>query len=144
MSKRHITQFRFFGDENSVFNTKDEDAIYHLMDNNTDGITMSDLISGDAFKNHYPIIQLGIQSLPGLRFTINSNFDPIIIGATGIYELDLHEKSVISALHFDPESIKTIKQSLTTGNGFLIVDIVYEEGEEQHGRFLWKYKKLYK
>lgn len=125
MSKRHITQFRFFGDENSVFNTKDEDAIYHLMDNNTDGITMSDLISGDAFKNHYPIIQLGIQSLPGLRFTINSNFDPIIIGATGIYELDLVDSSAsITSLSFDKASLELINKN---PDGYLIIDIVYEE-----------------
>lgn len=88
------------------------------------------LVSGNVFASKTPIYQLGIQALPGTKFYLNESSDPIIIGATGIYELDLHEKSVISALHFDPESIQTIKKSLTTGNGFLIVDIVYEEGEE--------------
>lgn len=125
MSKRYITQFRFFGNDNSVFNTKDDNAIYHLLDSNTDGITMNDLMSGNAFKDYYPIIQLGIQSLPGLRFTINSNFDPIIIGATGIYELDLVDSSAsITSLSFDQASLELINQN---PDGYLIIDIVYEE-----------------
>jgi hypothetical protein len=37
-----------------------------------------------------PIVHLGIQTLPGTKVYLNSNMDaPVIIGATGIYELDL-------------------------------------------------------
>ena len=37
-----------------------------------------------------PIIHLGIQTLPGTKIYLNGFYDaPIIIGATGIYELDL-------------------------------------------------------
>lgn len=125
MSKRHITQFRFFGDQNSVFNTSNSEAIYHLMDSNTDNLTMEGLIGGSAFEDYYPIVQLGIQSLPGLKFTINSNFDPIIIGTTGIYELDLIDSSAsITSLAFDKASLELINQN---PDGYLIIDIVYEE-----------------
>jgi hypothetical protein len=36
-----------------------------------------------------PIVQLGIQSVPGTKFYLNGSNNPIIIGNTGIYELDL-------------------------------------------------------
>lgn len=90
-------------------------------------LTPGKLVSGDAFAEKVPIYQLGIQALPGTKFHLNESEDPVIIGATGIYELDLHEKSTISALRFDPGSIKTIIDSLSIGAGYLIVDIVYEE-----------------
>ena len=47
------------------------------------------LISGTAFSDFIPIYQLGIQSLPGTKFYLNGATNPIIIGNTGIYELDL-------------------------------------------------------
>lgn len=121
---RKAYQYRYIRDDNVY---PDDEAI-----RNGDAkisLTPATLVSGNVFADKTPIYQLGIQALPGTKFYLNESQDPVIIGATGIYELDLHEKSTISALHFDPESIKTIKKSLLTGNGFLIVDIVYEEEE---------------
>ena len=74
-----------------------------------------------------PVIQLGIQSLPGTKFYLNNSNDPIIIGNTGIYELDLNGLSEITAISFDRASINAIA---TNQNGYLIVDILYEDGEE--------------
>ena len=82
------------------------------------------------FAEKTPIYQLGIQALPGTKFFLNGGIDPIIVGATGIYELDLQDKASISALRFDVKSMKTIEKAGEAGNGFLIVDIVYE-GEEE-------------
>lgn len=92
--------------------------------------TIESFFTGSAFADRTPIYQLGIQALPGTKFYLNGGIDPIVVGATGIYELDLQEKAIISALRFDAESMLTIKEMAeNTGNGFLIVDIVYE-GEE--------------
>lgn len=92
-----------------------------------DDLTPAKLVTGALFSDKMPIYQIGIQSLPGTKFYLNESQDPVMIGATGIYELDLHEKSTISGLRFDPESVKTIEEALNIGTGYLIVDIVYEE-----------------
>jgi len=90
-------------------------------------LSPANLVTGALFADKMPIYQIGIQSLPGTMFYLNESPDPVMIGTTGIYELDLHEKSTISGLRFDPKSIKTIEEALNTGTGYLIVDIVYEE-----------------
>ena len=52
---------------------------------------------------------------------------PIIVGATGIYELDLEGISEINSLFFDKKSIQTIEE---VGNAYLIVDALYEVQED--------------
>lgn len=100
---------------------------YTINDTYPEDLSPAKLVTGGIFAEKTPIYQLGIQALPGTKFYLNESQDPIIIGATGIYELDLHEKSTISALHFDPDSIRTINEAMSIGTGYLIVDIVYEE-----------------
>ena len=126
MATRQIAQFRFFGDTNTFFNTSDSNAIYHQMDDNQpDSLTSQSLIAGEAFEEFTPIVQLGIQSQPGLKFNLNSNLDPIVVGASGMYELDLLESSgTITSLTFEKESLELINKN---PDGFLIIDIVYEE-----------------
>ena len=58
---------------------------------------------------------------------LNGGLDPIIIGSTGIYELDLSGEIEISKLEFDYESLERINKM---ANGYLIVDIIYEDEEE--------------
>ena len=84
------------------------------------------LISGSLFQDYMPISQLGIQSLPGTKFYLNNSNDPIIIGHTGIYELDLEGLAEITALSFDSKSIEAINGN---NNSFLIIDIIYEREE---------------
>ena len=85
------------------------------------------LISGSAFANCVPIVKLGIQSLPGTRFRFNTNLDWIVLGATGLYELDLSNSSgSIIDLKFDKQSIQNINDNK---NAYLIIDIMYEEEE---------------
>lgn len=122
---RKIAQFRFFGDANTSFNSTDEEIIYHQLDSNQpSSLTASALASGDFFINYTPIIQLGIQSLPGLKFNLNSNLDPIIIGASGMYELDLTDSSAhLTSLSFESESLELINNN---PDGYLIIDIVYQ------------------
>lgn len=90
-------------------------------------ISIANLASGSIFSQYMPVIQLGVQSLPGTKFYLNNSNDPIIIGNTGIYELDLNGLSEVIAIAFDRTSINAVT---TSQNGYLIVDILYEDGEE--------------
>ena len=87
------------------------------------GIAFRNLVSGSVFAKTLPIVQLGIQALPGTKFYLNNNNHPIIIGNTGIYELDLNGQTEITALSFDATSVKLIDNN---PNGYLIVDVIYE------------------
>lgn len=116
MAKK-IKQFRYYGEGNSK--------------NEPSGLSMRSLISGSAFTSptkYVPILQLGIQGLPGTKFYINNAYNPVIIGHTGIYELDLNGLSEITALNFDSKILQTINSN-SSGNNYLIVDIMYEDGE---------------
>lgn len=125
MAKKRVAQFRFFGDANTTFNTADQTVIYHQMDDNQpSSLTALDLASGEIFEDYTPIIQLGIQSQPGLKFNLNTNLDPIVIGASGIYELDLTDSSaVLTSLTFEKESLDLINAN---PDGYIIIDIVYQ------------------
>lgn len=110
MAKR-IKQFRYYApasDENSPA-----------------ALTYQQLQSGSAFANYLPILKLGIQGLPGTKFYINNSVDPIIIGSTGLYELDLMGNTQITALSFSPSSISEIVHN---NNAYLLVDIIYDDG----------------
>lgn len=112
MAKK-VKQFRFY---NSTDTSKNYPAT----------ITFQRLQSGSIFSDYLPILQLGIQALPGTKFYVNNSnlVDPIIIGSTGIYELDLLGETEISALSFDSNSLQAIND---TNNACLIVDIIYDD-----------------
>ena len=113
MAKR-VMQFRFYSDGNSM--------------NYPDRCTQSNLMNGNTFEGYTPIVQLGIQSLPGTRFYLNNSLvDPIIIGSTGIYELDVDGLTEITHLKFNADSLDTISDN---PNASLIVDIVYDDKKE--------------
>lgn len=97
-------------------------------DRNTPYSLYTQLCGDTAFKDFAPIRHLGIQTVPGTRVYLNKSITPIIIGATGIYELDLNEEStaILHSIRFDKTSMEIIKN---LPNGHLIVDIVYE-GED--------------
>lgn len=112
MAKK-IKQYRYYG--------RNSDSNFPL------GLTREGLISGFAFANSIPITQLGIQTLPGTVFYVNNSPEPVVVGSTGIYELDLSSGTFITNLRFDIESIRTIEDISTA---YVIVDIVYEVEEE--------------
>ncbi len=89
---------------------------------------MTKLINGSAFKingNNVLITQLGIQTVPGVKFYLNESDNSVMVGSTGIYELDLEGISYITSIKFDKASMNLINQNT---NAYLIVDILYEEG----------------
>lgn len=88
------------------------------------GVRLKDFTTGQVFSNYYPIKQLGIQALPGTEFYLNKGISPIVIGNTGIYELELNSVSDITNLNFKPASMNVIDGNPHTS---LIVDIIYEK-----------------
>lgn len=112
---RKVKQFRYFG----------EDQEHGSVKNQPTNCKMSEFINGNIFAACYPIVQLGIQAMPGAKFYLNVSDAPIIIGQTGIYELDLSGKTEISSLYFHRETMEQINE---LNNALLIVDIVYDDG----------------
>ena len=110
-----VKQFRFYSDNDAAKNQPTE-------------AKQTAYVSGDIFQAYFPILQLGIQSLPGTKFYLNEAVEPVIIGRTGIYELDLQGETEISALRFDVYSMDAIDKNI---NSYLIVDIIYDNGEEE-------------
>ena len=108
---KRVMQFRYYGVDN--------DANYP----NYSGVNyLNKLLSGNLFDNYDSISQLGIQGPPGVIFYLNNGSNPIMIGKTGIYELDLKGIGRIFSIQFDS---KTLSKDF---DGRLIIDIVYEGG----------------
>ena len=106
MAKK-IMQFRYYGEKN--------------IKNQPSKIDKINLRSGNIFSGYFPITQLGIQSQPGTKFYLNNSTSPIIIGSTGIYELNLSGLTVLTSITFDAKSLKDFSDS----NNGLIIDVVY-------------------
>lgn len=106
-----IAQFRYYAEQNS--NNQPQDWSW------------ATYCEASTFKNYSPILQLGIQTLPGTQLYINSSTTPIIVGHTGIFELDVTNTSAsIANLRIEQSSMQQIKD---LPNGYLIIDIVYEK-----------------
>ena len=116
-----VKQFRYYNENHANNNPQSVSGF-------KDMTLKSFYVNGLVFTNPscYPILQLGIQTLPGTKFYLNDNVEPIIVGFTGIYELDLDNQTEIVKLTFNEESMTTIENN---SNGYLIVDILYEKKE---------------
>lgn len=116
MAKR-VKQFRYYSEDMNNINNNYPSNI----------VNKQNLQSGEVFAKYMPISKLGIQSLPGTKFYLNNSSSPIIVGNTGIFELDLNKQTEIISLRFDPKSIQAINDNI---NAYLIIDVIYEgEGE---------------
>lgn len=105
-----MKQFRYYSDSN--------------VNNYPDNWSWATYCEASAFKPYSPITQLGIQTLPGTRLYINSSTIPIIVGSTGIFELDVSKTSAsIASLRIEQTSMQKIRE---LDNGYLIIDIIYE------------------
>ena len=120
-----VKQFRYYNDKSSEV-TQSKRNQPTTLDGTTTLITSEHYVNGDVFGKHFPVTQLGIQALPGTKFYLNEAVDPVIIGATGIYELDLTNGIQISKISFAHDSMENINKN---DNAFLIVDIIYDDGE---------------
>lgn len=81
------------------------------------------LKDGSLFSS-MSIQQLGIQALPGTKFYINGSNSPVLVGFSGLFNLDLTDQGEITELRFDLNSLKYIKNA----NSILIIDIAYTGG----------------
>lgn len=82
----------------------------------------------------YQIYQFGIQSLPGFNFTINSNdtatnagdYSGVVIGQTGIFELDLHNTTPVTNIQIENIIGQLIGQGSSEYNvNYCYIDLVY-------------------
>ncbi len=80
--------------------------------------------NGLVFEGVYPIAQLGIQSLPGTEFYLNGSVKPIVIGVSGIYDLDIKNGARVTGLSFSNQSLTRVGENATS---YLIVDVLYGE-----------------
>lgn len=99
-------------------------SIKQILLNEENKSNAESFISGSAFSDIYPIAQLGIQSLPGTTFYLNGSTNPIRIGASGIFDLDIKNEARITELKFGAQSINRI----INNGGYVIVDVI--KGEE--------------
>lgn len=110
---KEIGQIRYYGDGNAK--------------NYPVGLKKTSLVHGTAFYNRLPIVQLGVQTLPGMKIYINNHDKSIVVGQTGIYELNVDGMSNIMELRFDNATLSLIDSS--SSNAYLIVDYIYESGD---------------
>ena len=105
---KQIKQYRYYGAKNpKTFPTN--------LDN--EKLTSGDLFDGLA------ISQLGIQGRPNTKFVLNKSEFPIVLGETGIYELDLENRGTITSIAFINDD--TFKK-YSSGDR-LLIDIVFEQ-----------------
>ena len=118
---RAIKQFRYY----SEGDFRNQPQLLNSGSNAESAATYLNLCNGNVFKNNhvYPILALGIQTLPGTKFYLNGSVDPIIVGSTGIYELDVIDKAEIINLRFDSTTLLTIRDS---DGGYLLIDVLYD------------------
>lgn len=113
---KYVKEFRYYGEGNPS--------------NYPVGLTYTQLRSGSVFSKYAPITQLGIQGNPGSKFYINDSDTSVMLGSTGIYELDLEGIGRIYSLKFDSETLQEIINSnssfMSNDVTGIIVDIVYE------------------
>lgn len=74
------------------------------------------------------VSHLGIQGSPRTVFYLNYGGDPISIGGTGVYELNLEGIGYITRLKFDSKTLLEHYDNHINKDHRLIVDILYEEG----------------
>ena len=107
-----IKQFRYYGEKH-----KDNYPVNVM--------TYDNLVHNNIFSGYGSITKMGIQARPGtLMFLNNEQRFPIVIGETGIYEIDLQDYGQIYAIRFDAKSLSDYDAQGSTGR--LLIDIIYE------------------
>lgn len=95
--------------------------------NNPANLTDEDLISGAAFVDYTPLSQLGVQAPPGTKFYVNGNENPVIVGFTGLFDINLNNGGSINSLSFDRQTLTYIKSN---DSAMLVIDMAFWTGDE--------------
>lgn len=109
---KKIMQFRYHGP-----NHPDN---YPLFNSYKDMLTV-----GNIFKDYGPVSHLGIQAPPGVKFYLNGSSSSIMVGDTGIYELELENVGRINSIRFDKNDLVTFYEERQVSD-LLIIDMIYE------------------
>lgn len=118
--RKVLKQFRYYGPEYI-------EGLTYPADISKEKLSRGDIFFNSPSLMSATIASLGIQTIPGVKFYLNDSVDPIIIGSTGIYELNLTDNYEISSLRFDGKSLDLIGSY--NGDAYLIIDIVYNTEE---------------
>lgn len=110
---KKVAQIRYYNDGN--------------LKNYPSDVSYRKLVAGSIFSDKLPIVQLGIQTLPGQKFYLNNSTSPVIVGTTGIYELDIDGLTEITAISFDSKTLQLVSNN---ESAFLIVDLIYKQEED--------------
>ena len=124
MAKR-IKQYRYYNEANDGV-TKNQPSKVQDESGEMQDTSYKHYVSGLVFGSYFPVLQLGIQALPGTKFYLNNAVDPIVIGLTGIWEVDLDGQTEITAIQIDNQSIQNIANN---PNAYQIIDVIYDDGE---------------
>lgn len=119
-----IRQFRYYSDNSPLNNPSAFKGRSVTSDHYA-----SNEFNNNIFSSYYPIYQLGIQTLPGTKVYLNENPEGVMIGSTGIYELDLGLNTKLIKIRFDTESMKAIKNN---ENAYLIIDFLYDDKQKEN------------
>lgn len=112
-----MAQFRYYSDDNP-------NNSYPAVESENYSVFCADT----AFRGYAPIHQFGIQTLPGTKIYINQSQNPIIIGGTGMLEIDCDATTAtINTFRIDQSSMEIIRN---LPNGYLVIDIVYGSEED--------------
>lgn len=111
---KRIMQFRFSGDGSSS----------NYPNSGETAISAEKLKYKNIFQGYNQISQLGIQGQPGTAFYLNGSEYSILLGETGIYEIDLQDRGYITSINFvDNTAFKTYSPNRNQ----LLIDIIYEK-----------------
>ena len=99
-------QYRYFGSSSSKNN-----------------ITREQLLNGTGLTN---IIELGLRALPGTKFYINNSTDPVVVGYTGLFEIDFSSGGSVTSIRFDRQTVDFIDDNLN--GGYIIIDLLQRGG----------------
>lgn len=94
----------------------------HSYKNFPTNLSADSLISGDFLPRNKTISQLGIRSIPGTKIYLNGGKIPLVIGFTGLFEIDLTAGGAISDIKVDEASIKEISKN---DSAYLIIDVAF-------------------
>lgn len=111
---KRIMQFRYAGDG----------ALNNSPASGSNAITAEKLKFKNIFQGYDEISQLGIQGEPGTAFYLNNSDYSIVLGETGIYEIDLQERGTIHSIGF---IANRAFDTYTSGNNQLLIDIIYDK-----------------
>ena len=117
---KQIKQFRYYGKNN--INTYPMNEIFANGNKNNTNY----LVKGNIFEKYNNITQLGIQAKSGTTFWLNDTGYEIIIGDTGIFEIDLQDLGTINKIRFSESDITDYDN--LDGKDRLLIDIIYEGG----------------